>query len=219
LVEQLIAKHDHLPTDRLFLVSWSGFSQTAIRKARDHKNVLAVVPRPVQGEVVLFADQVTFAIRRVRFAVITPNGPKTVLTETDTSLYDATGTEVGGASQLLTRYIRSEAVGKAVLETLHNSPQRDDARWFDLELPAAQYGLHLRETLSGDFHPVVSIEVRGDLRYAQTRLPLVIRDFQDQRFGHAETELCARPHLVVAALSEDLQTQKVTVSAKRKKPK
>ena len=47
-VEQQIAKHQHLPTNQLVLVSWSGFSKRAVRRVEaEGGSVLAATPEPV----------------------------------------------------------------------------------------------------------------------------------------------------------------------------
>lgn len=44
-IEAMLGKHEHLPTDKLALVSWNGFTKGAIEKAEQYPNLLLVTPR------------------------------------------------------------------------------------------------------------------------------------------------------------------------------
>ena len=60
-VDGMIRKHETLPTDRLYLVSWSGFTEAALKRAQATAKVFPVTVEPAPGAASLYADQIHVA--------------------------------------------------------------------------------------------------------------------------------------------------------------
>jgi len=73
-VDGMIRKHETLPTDRLYLVSWSGFTEAALKRAQATAKVFPVTVEPAPGAASLYADQIHVALKSIKPVVKLPDG-------------------------------------------------------------------------------------------------------------------------------------------------
>ena len=130
-VEGMLRKHLTLPTDRLFLVSWSGFTADALRLARATPRTFPVTLAKVQGSTTLYADQVNLTVKRVAPRVRLPDGRVVpVRGPLDLAVFAQDGAAQGTLGQLGTWLVQRPALGQAALESAHSHPRRGEMRWF-----------------------------------------------------------------------------------------
>ena len=119
--EREIAKHRHLPTNRLVLVSKSGFTKTALTAvAAEGGWVSAVRPEPVEvdGQQVvksLFMDLIQLKQTACRLHVLDPGKGQLLAVGAlpDNSIYDADGRELGSALELATKCSGSDGSARS----------------------------------------------------------------------------------------------------------
>jgi hypothetical protein len=92
-VEQLLRKRENLPTDRLVLVSWGGFTSTARALADVNPRVLLVTPRLVDGPdgpgiKTLYVNTIHVSVTKTAFTVSLPAATSVCLAvDPDHALY------------------------------------------------------------------------------------------------------------------------------------
>ncbi len=218
-VERMLKKHEGLPTDRLCLVSWSGFSAGALRIVEDHRNVVAVTPQATGGSVSLVLYEATLRLERVTFTVVQPSGDVVrVPAASDTGIFDATGAVQGTAWQFGTFIIALPSVGRQFLDRLHRDEQLREARRFEIELPKAELpspAMWLRADADGTLHEVAHVNLAGSAALGQRPLALDVykaaAKVSPSPFGHAQTKIGGAQVLVVATMDSELGVKKVAV--------
>jgi hypothetical protein len=101
-VEQMIKKHEHLPTNRLVLVSWSGFSRSAVAAAEAEGGwVVTMTPEQVQMHGLPVRENVTLVGvslgQPVRIEVVLRDADEicTSRVQLDTAIFDSKGELLG----------------------------------------------------------------------------------------------------------------------------
>jgi hypothetical protein len=221
-VEQMVSKHHGLPTTNLFLVSWTGFTEAALRLARATANVQLVTPELLRDAASpecrkLVIDHVALSPRKVITLVTLPGGgEKEVVLADDTAFFSPAGAEVGVAVQLVQALISRPDVIKGVMLEAHNRRQ-EDLRSFVVGFPAEDLRAHfgedvsLREERTGEFHRIVAIEIVGDFSLAQVPLTFAISKFGDVKFAHAKTHIAGNDATFVAKVEEKNSVTRMTV--------
>lgn len=214
-VEQMIEKHSNMCTDRLYLVSWSGFSPDAKRLAELTPDVVPLSIGSVDGSPVVFVDRVDLTLRRMTMDSRLASG-KVLRADAyqDTGLFSATGELVGTAWELGTLFIRDPEFGRRVSTEAHNSPQRDSYTHFSGGRSFEGAGLYLEADGAG-LRELVSIHVVGEMAFSQQVVQLNGKTFGDRIFGHAKVDLAGQPHLIVAALDDGLTPDRIAVAPDR----
>lgn len=214
-VEQMIEKHSSMCTDRLYLVSWSGFSPDAKLLAELTPHVVPMTIGSVDGSPVVFVDRVDLTLRRMAMdSRLTGGKLQRGDAQHDTGLFSATGELVGTAWELGTLFIRDPEFGRRVSAEAHNHPQRDSCTHFSGGRSFEGAGLYLEADGVG-LRELVAIHVVGEMAFSQQVVQLMGRTFGDHIFGHGKFELAGRPHLVVAALDEGLTPDRIAVAPDR----
>ena len=218
-VEQQQKKHERLPTNKLYLVSWSGFTQGAEAQAKSDPKIVLVTPELVLGAddkpVVrsLFEDEINLKATKVAFFINHPTKGELKVTEIqpDHKMFDVTGKEVGEAHELVSEFLNAPRSGQEVSTAYHSHPEREDVKWFTLGVkPIPDLNLFLRWDKTGELHPIIGLEVTGESSWKQTKVNLAVTKFGDVVFGHARTEILNRAAMIVAILGEKDSVKEVT---------
>ncbi|MBE8523530.1 hypothetical protein ILP97_39605 [Amycolatopsis sp. H6(2020)] len=215
-VQQMIRKHLYLPTNRLLLVSKSGFSQPAmIAVEREGGRVQALTPEVIQvdGQAVvksLYVDTITYSATdcdvHVRF-----DGYRTVVRgQPDTDIYAEDGTLVGMLAHLAYEAIHLDTVSTSLSKLAHDHPEREDVTKFSVELSISQLGYHLKHTESDTLHHIEALEIHGDFAWRQAEVPLALANLGGRKYGVAEVVIADRPTVWVG--TTDLSAQTTTIS-------
>jgi hypothetical protein len=205
-VERTIKKHESLATDKLVLVSWSGFTDGARRRANAEPQVLVVVPElviengtPVARD--LYADEVTLSARKAVFVVDAGGDvPTRVAVLPDNVVHKVDGAAGGTAQELASSALNQPALIERVLREMHDHPEREDVEWFVVGFPLPEQSLALRKEPDGELHPIRVVEISGEITWSQQRVNLEVKKFGEVVFGHGRAVLGGRRALMVATL-------------------
>lgn len=210
-VEQMLRKHQNLPTDRLFLVSWGGFTSSARTLAETNAGVVLVTPEAVAGAAMtLYADRLQLVPRKSVFVVQPPTSDKLrVVAEDDLALYSADRTFLGWAVGLVHKLLNQQPVMERVGRATHDHPERDDLHWFEVGIALQGVEIYLHQEDVDELHKVVEVDVSGDIAFAQQPLEMEIRGFMEHRFAHGKAKLEDATSLIVATLGPDLEIKKL----------
>ena len=215
-VEQVVAKHQNLPTHQLVLVSEAGFSSDALDYADLH-GAIALSPKVLgatdpAGEIVnklrsIWPKLVALTLERVRIRVKQPADPNVwFLAQPDHVLYLEDGTEVINVLPYLQVHISkkwpeiADQIGLA-------SISEDQDSFFQLELEGphvkvdgVRQGLYVRYELADppELHPVTSIEVTGPAHIEVREVQLRHRRLGSVNFSQGQTTFGDREALLVA---------------------
>jgi hypothetical protein len=217
-VEQMLKKHEALPTNKLVLVSWSGFSANARKFAGSEPNVLLIEVQESGQTKRLYMDSAALTIQRVVLTVRTPAGQaiRTPI-EPETALFDSRGAERPGAAlRLASEWLNQPPVVRKVLLVAHNHPEREHVKRFVVSGPIGTNGLHLQHKGSGKLHPITEIEIAGPITWTQRPLDLTLTRFGDILFGHQGTEVLGRRTLTVATFDEQGELSGLSARVYRK---
>jgi len=214
--EQLIKKHENLPTAHLCLVPWGGAYQSVHELVRTNPRASVLIPQVVAGpdgpEIkTLFADVVRLQPMEVVATVERPNGDRgKAILEPDFVVCSADGTELGGAGELYDEILNSPASIEMVLRQAHDHPEREELKSFILGRDYSALGFYLRkDDLIVELQHILAIEVTGGVVFEQTPLKMEVRTFGEQRFAHGRTSLLGADGVVVATLDDQLDVTKM----------
>ena len=208
-VEQLVNKHSNLATDRLFIVSWSGFSRAATRIIESTPNVFPIEPvveQSPQGPVVksLMMDTASIDAERVVCLVNLPSGEQIrVLMDASHEVFSDRDVLVGPIADTVTSILRDPEVIEFVLCTAHDHPERETATHFTLGKVVRDTPLFLHQHELDEMHQIEAIEITGPIRLDRGPLDLEVRSFDKRRFGHGRSEIAENEVLFVAELDKD----------------
>lgn len=224
-VEQQIAKHRHLPTRHLVLVSKSGFSRKALKAvAVEGGWVEAVRPEVVEVDGVpvvrsLFLDTVNLTPISYVVHVRKPDGnPLVVRGGSDIDVYDIEGVLLGTLNHLVQEGLNLEWVKRIFTAEAHAHPERDDLKGFTLGLAIPQLQYCLLETESGELHPIEAFEVEGGFAFHQEEIAFTVTDLAGRRYGVGEAALLGRPAVWVATTDEGARTTTLSWRTSDDKP-
>lgn len=222
-VEQMIGKHERLPTDRLFLVSWSGFAKTALALALATPRVIPVSVRAERGSTRLVAEQVNLTLQRVKPTVVLPDGRATEMPPApdDLALFSSSCEEKGTIKQLAMWLLKLPTIGQAMLEEAHRNPRRDEMKWFEAKLPlvdAPVNDLYLRNEDKNEMQRLIAVVLGGHFKFNSEPVDLTLQRQHNERsgtadgvFGHGEVALGGQRHLVVASIDGEQGATRVSV--------
>jgi hypothetical protein len=198
-VEGQLKKHEHLGTNKLYLVSWSGFTKDCEAVARAGGAELVTVDLRGPGPT-LYVGRIDMRPTRVLFNVEQPDGDSTCVSPPlHTNLYSRGGELVGQAAQLF-RLLGQPEVGRRFLEMAYEHPQRDQLIHFQAGLPLPDDGLHLRREPDGALHPIAGIELVGEFRWKLEPLDLHLAAFLKTPFAFGQSTVVGSNVLAVALL-------------------
>jgi hypothetical protein len=223
--ERLIEKHRRLPTNRLVLVSKSGFSKTALAAVEAEGGwVDAVTPEAVEtdGQAIiksLFVDTVQLRPTGFRLSVPAPDGnPLAVPASPVDIICDASGKELGSALELAKETLRLQWLRMKLMADAHSHPERDLLESFTCGVPIGALGYYLRGDAANEPRLVTLVEIRGGFSFAQHDLPFEFADLGGRRYGSAEAPILGQPAIWVTTTNEAEQRTTLSWRTKAGKP-
>lgn len=213
-VERLIGKHRTLPTNRLMLVSKSGFSPLALATVEKEGGwVVAVRSEPVMvdGQLCvksLFMDTIQRKPTAYRLYVLTVNGqwfegdiPK------DSAICDANGNELGAAEELVQETFRMPSLHRGFAEDAHHHPDRDLLSAFECGVWIGSLGYYLRTKTTGELYPIMAAEFRGEFSFVQQELSFDFSNLGNRQYGFAEVPILGHPVIWVTSTNAEQRTK------------
>jgi hypothetical protein len=227
-VEQQVAKHRYLSTNRLVLISKSGFTKNALKAvAAEGGWVDAVRPEIVEvdGEPVverLHVDQMELEPTRCRLHVQRPDSSAVVveglLEGAICTVFDGDGVERGSALQLAYEVLHIDWLREHFSREAHDHPERDELKGFSCGIGLGELGYYLRDDETGELHSLMMIDVEGRFYFTQTELAFAQTELGDRRFGVGEGLLLGRQTIWVQTAHEAAGTAKLSWRTKDDAP-
>lgn len=202
-VDEMSAKHARMPTNKLLLVSWSGFSEPAHRKAaaRGGSLVLLTPERLDEASVPpLFMDEMTTTPTEVNVLAARPDGDLVTRSGLpgNARLYDAARNDVGTLADLVNLLIqRSPAYDHAHALEDKSSLHAVEIGHEDL----AGLGLYLHHHETDEWHHLHRLRAMCKANLKQTQLEFEAWRLGPTAFAMAAAELAGQP--VVYVLTEN----------------
>jgi hypothetical protein len=222
--ERLIGKHRSLPTNRLMLVSKSGFTSSALAAvAREGGWVAAVTPQPVEvgGQPFvksLFMDLIQLDCDAFRLYALTANDQWVATIPPDSAICDVNGIELGTADDLARETFHLPWLRKQVSVDAHHHPERDLLDKFECVVGLDSLGYYLRSETANELHHVKAVEFKGKFRFVQQELAFEFSYLGNRRYGFTEAPILDRPVIWVTSTDENDGTTKLSGRTKDGKP-
>jgi hypothetical protein len=207
-VEAMIAKHEYLPTEKLFLVSWSGFTRGAKRQAATNPRVTLCFPDIVSGRdgpriKTIRVGSIRMTPTETRIFFNRPDGSKGwIRSDPDIGIYTAAMEPVVAAQQLTDMLLRDPRVGTLARENASVHPERDDLRFFDVYALIDNADLYLYDQGLPELQNITRFEVVGDFHFEEKRLDMEVRELRGQPFAHGTVDLAVGNATIVTRLDE-----------------
>lgn len=221
-VEQVIAKHEYLPTNRLVLVSKSGFSASAMAAVKSQGGwVAAVTPEQVEGADGPAYTELFLGTIQIR----TTSGTLTLTSETDgarevsprTKILSPSGDDLGTALELTNEIVRLPWLGTHLLNMAYNAPNRNDLSQFTLGLDVASLGLRARIE-PGYEYAIRGVELVGELKFEMHELTLEIAAMSGRRFASGTARILGQEAVLVGTDDEDGKHSTLSFRSVQDKP-
>lgn len=204
-VHQMIEKHRGLPTSRLFLVSWSGFSKNA-------KAAASVEPGVVLVPVISDPSGRLSASLLTEVLDIWPGATALEVDEfgwtpvsSNVGIWDRNGESAGDVGDLLREMSVRAGFTDQIGGYLVQKPNPQEMRHFEVivELkpkvsvqPPPE--LCLRRAETGRLHSIARIQISGQMEFTQTEQPLDMALFNETLFAHGRVRIGDKDGLAVA---------------------
>jgi hypothetical protein len=215
-VEQMLGKHRSLPTNRLLLVSKSGFSGNALAAIeREAGRVQALTPEliEVNGEAVVksfFVDAIDYNPTGCNVYVRDGDERIVVAGEPLMDVYAEDESFLGPLSYLIQDMVGLDAVRLQLSFEAHQHPEKDLVKAFSINVAMPQLSYHLRQNETGQLHLIEELEIWGDFAVSQTEVSLTLVKLGGRVYGAAEASIAGCPAVWVG--TTDLEAQTTTIS-------
>jgi hypothetical protein len=216
-VRGMLRKHRDLPTNRLLLVSKSGFTRNALAAvALEADRVQALVPEviEVEGDALAnrrFLDTIRYQATGCRLHIrVGETEWQAVEGEPLTEIYAPDGTLEWLLCNLVTFFI--ETVGRETLplEAARKQPETDPWMPFSLGVGTGNIGYHIRSSDTGVLCPVEKVEILGDFTVSQDEILLTSTKLGGRVYGAAEVPIDG--HRTIWVETVDPEKQRTTIS-------
>jgi hypothetical protein len=216
-VEQIIAKHRNLPTNRLLLISRSGFTPNALAAiAQEGGRVQALQPEFItdDGQPVirhLFAEAINYDPTSCNVH-LHPSGDERIIVAgaPDTDIYAADGSLLGPLTYLVRDAVNSNAVRQQLSFEAYTHPEEEQVKAFSLNLLIGQLGYHLQHTETGNLHLIEGLEIWGNFAISRTEIALTLTSLGGRIYGAGEATIAGHPTVWVG--TTDLVAKTTTIS-------
>jgi hypothetical protein len=190
-VQEQIAKHRNLPTNRLILVSKAGFTATALREvALAGGKVEALTPEVVMSDGEPVVTRLLFAAinyaPRVRKVHVRYQGELHEANGAEIDVFAHDGTLLGSLGHLTHEVLTIESVQAGMLIRAHNHPEREALQVFRCGFPVGDLGYYAKRMETGELHPIEEVEIWGEISFSQAEIPLTLTRLGGRLFGAAE---------------------------------
>lgn len=195
-VRGMLRKHQDLPTNRLLLVSKSGFTRNALAAvASEADRVQALVPEvvEVEGDAVdnrRFLDSIQYQATGCRLHMrVGETGWAAIEGDPETEIYAPDGALEWRLWNLVKFLIESVGPETLPCEAASKRPANDPWMPFSVGVRTASIGYHVREPETGRLRPVEKIEILGDFTVSRNEIALASTKLGARVYGAAEAPI------------------------------
>lgn len=212
-VEQQIAKHRYLPTNRLVLVSKSGFSKNALAMvAAEGGKVAAVRPEVVEsgGQPViqsLFVAQVHLVPTACHLRVTRPARDSVLVRAlADNTVFDSHRNELGSAVELVREALGLDWVGRSFLIEIRGHPDKDELTNFMSGFSVGTLDYHLHDQDTDELHRITEIHLEGEFEYAQEEIHLTVTQLAGHTYAAGQSDFLGKQMVWVGTTDDNAGT-------------
>jgi hypothetical protein len=210
-VEEMINKHARMPTNKLVLVSWSGFTRTALRKVeRQGGAVVALTPidEPNASVPPLFYQELTTTPERA-WLLVEKDGKRGWVSDVplNANIYAEPSHEslVGMLVEVFNRFMNARG-GRELTQQAYEHPDRQSWSEFSLEqtdLPAVGVDLYVHYGDRDEFHKLIGFIVSGPVTLHDE--PVIFRPMRlgNTIFAMTEIQMAGRDAVWVLTPQDD----------------
>lgn len=222
-VEQMIAKHRYLPTNRLVLVSKSGFSANAKAVIEAQGGwVAGVTPEVVEtdkGPAIreLFLGTIQLRLLRGTFDLVAESQDEQHEVLPNTPIVSADDETLGTAQQLAQEILALPWVGRHLLQMTYDHPERDSISHFTLGIVVAPLQLCVRID-DAVKRQILKVDVVGTIDFAIEPLTLEIASMSGRKFASGTTKMLGHDTLWVGTDDPDSGRSKLSFRPLDSKP-
>ncbi|MYY83401.1 MULTISPECIES: hypothetical protein [unclassified Streptomyces] len=216
-VQEMLEKHRGLPTNRLILISKSGFASAAIRAVEcEAGRVQALTPEMVEinnrVEVRGFnLVTMSYAATGVRVRVqIGENESILIEGEPLIDVYDANGGVLGPLSYLAQDLMNLDAIRVKLLSEARAHAEKEQVKGFSIEAAIGELGYHLMHSESGVLHRIMDVLIWGDSAVSMVKAPLTFSSLGGRVYGSAESQIAGNPAVWVATTNQETRMSRVS---------
>jgi hypothetical protein len=224
-VNSMIRKHQTLPTNQLYLVSWSGFTKGAQKQAATEARITLCTPTMVAGPdgprlKTIDVGHVRMIPRRVQLVFRRPDGSEGWFNaEPDMALLSPTREVLGSVLEFTEWLLQDQTITRRMHELAYRHPERDDLKSFVVGGEIGDLNAHLHEQDADQLHHVERFEVSGDFVVEVQPLNLEVRELRDETFAHGTADVAGRHATFVTRLNESLDISNAIAHFDPPKPK
>lgn len=210
-VEQMIKKHQHLPTNLLMLVSWSGFAAGAERTAlAEGGRVVTTTPKRIEQEGLPLVKRLVLRepdVRDTHYIQVwteTSAGITAGLVSASTPVFAEDGTTVGTAGAFAQDLLRQDWSVRDICAKAKADPDAIDGAAFSIHV--VDFG-HLRRFLrdgtTEQLHEVVRALIGGIIHIRQSEIDFSLHALGHRLFGVGESVYNGERNVWVATTVAD----------------
>ncbi|HEY7582191.1 MAG TPA: hypothetical protein VIB78_01045 [Acidimicrobiia bacterium] len=208
-VDQMIGKHRNLPTEHLFLVSWSAFSAEALASVAVEPGVTAMYVESGEDSptITLQFDMITATPRQFAFEI----DPPVVPVSDGTIMCDADGNDEGTANSFCKLLMTNPGVLRKLLDQakqVQDAGQRVNA--FQLRKPLTDYRWHIRRP-DGSLVHIDAVQIVGAFEVSRVRMSSVEKRFRDIIFAEGLVDINGVESTAVVTIGRSGQPDTVAI--------
>jgi hypothetical protein len=210
-VQEMLQKHRDLPTNKLLLVSRTGFSGTALAAVdREAGRVQALTPEVIEidDEPVVtrfYLDAITYKATGCHLYILTADGHVVENSAGDVEIYDVNGASLGPLAVLVHEAIHLPPLAQRFSIEAHNHSEREQVKSFTLGLNISRLGYFVKHLKSGELHLIEELRPWGDFKWEQVEIPLALTRLGQRTYGAAQASIAGRSVVWVATTDEARQ--------------
>jgi hypothetical protein len=206
-----------LPTNRLVLISKSGFSRAAlVAVSKEGGWVEAVQPNVVttdDGLVIksLFVTWMSYNPTACNLHLRPPSGGQVTVSGTpETDIYDQSGALLGPLSYLVQDVLSLEPVRLRLSLLAHHRSEPEQVRAFSCGIRAPQLGYCLQHTASGELHLIEELEIFGNCAMERNEVAFTLTELGGRRYGVGESQVMGQPTVWVGTDNQVARTTTIS---------
>lgn len=200
-VGSMVTKHERMPTTKLVLVSWSGFTRGARQLVDSYGGwVVALTPEAVPNASVTapYYLEVTTTPENATLLIRDDDGTLTKVTDVPilANIYAAPSHDayLCMLRDLVLRVINERGVGWDLLDQAYQSEHRQSLTHFSLESTALDHrGIYAHDGDADEFRHISAFAVTGPIALHEQSLDFTVMRLGDSIFAMSELQMGGKP--------------------------
>ncbi|MGE3686619.1 MAG: restriction endonuclease [Acidimicrobiia bacterium] len=217
-IDSMIGKHQRMPTSKLVLVSWSGFSRPAqVKMERQGGRVVGLTPEAVTGLTVppLFYEELGKTPEKAVVLVSDDAGTRAIPVDAPIllNIYAAPSHDAYLCTlrDMVVRILNERGGGEELSRQAHEHPERDDLTHFSIEMTELDHlGLYVHNTASDAFRTLCGFRVTGPITLRREQIDFRVMRLGESVFAMSELQMAGKDAVWVLTPNEDKKSATVS---------